>query len=221
MPAQRGNVFANEGTAVHALAAMCLRQALQPARFAGLWVDIEGGLHPQRPAARPLHESFCIDPTMVTGVQLYLDVVATLQEELTAADTAPVRRYIEEPVIYSAECWGTADCLLHQPGKALVIIDLKYGRGVVPAKDNPQLLTYALAALQTLCPPNPEAITLAIVQPRGEARVQIERYSLQAVQALTAHWPARIAAALAEDAPRVAGPHCKYCLAEAFCDARL
>jgi hypothetical protein len=64
---------------------------------------------------------------------------------------------------------GTADAVI-VAGSRLHVIDLKYGRGVrVDAERNPQLILYALAALDTLDPLGEVTdVMLTIHQPRLE-----------------------------------------------------
>ena len=50
--------------------------------------------------------------------------------------------------LYAPEGFGTADCILTQ-GNTLYVIDFKYGKGVpVSAKENPQMMLYALGAYE-------------------------------------------------------------------------
>ena len=64
---------------------------------------------------------------------------------------------------------GTVDCF-YKCGDVLGVVDLKYGRGVeVSAKDNPQLMIYALGLLSELDPFDEgkiRQVVLHIVQPR-------------------------------------------------------
>lgn len=62
--------------------------------------------------------------------------------------------------------FGTADCVILGPGR-LKIIDFKYGYYKIQAKDNYQLMMYALAALNTFKLDNVSIIDLFIYQPRA------------------------------------------------------
>lgn len=63
--------------------------------------------------------------------------------------------------------FGTGDCLIIA-NKTLYIIDLKYGRGVlVDAEDNPQMMLYALGALNIFdALYDIEEVEMTIFQPR-------------------------------------------------------
>lgn len=225
--AQRGipsesSVFANEGTAAHQLAAVCLQQGVRPERFAGLWITTKGAFSQTRPLEVPLIEAFSVCPEMISGVKQYIAAVQDWTQRLHVGDDILCgypQVHIEEPVILTPECWGTADCLIHQPGEHMAIIDFKYGKGYVDEHANHQLLTYALAAIQTHCPPNPARITLCIVQPRSHGPTTRDvTYTFAEFEALTAHWNVGIEAAMQTGAPRVAGEHCLYCKAESVCE---
>lgn len=121
---------AEQGTAAHALAEWKLRRALHDA-----------------PTTKPVSD--WIDAEMET---LTDDYVAFIQERLR-----DVRKVCADPVVLIEQRldfshvvpggFGTGDCvLIAEP--MLQIIDLKYGAGVeVEAERNPQLMLYALGAL--------------------------------------------------------------------------
>lgn len=70
-----------------------------------------------------------------------------IQEQITSADAVVM---LEQQIDYSpwaAEGFGTCDCIILQDD-TLTIIDYKYGQGVpVSADGNPQMMLYALGAL--------------------------------------------------------------------------
>ena len=68
---------------------------------------------------------------------------------------------------YIPDGFGTADCVMIGE-KTLHIIDLKYGKGVpVSAEDNPQLMIYALGALEAYKMLFAiDTVKISIVQPR-------------------------------------------------------
>jgi len=55
--------------------------------------------------------------------------------------------FVEQRVELTQLAWGTADCIIKSPGR-LDVLDLKTGQMRVEAKQNPQLMLYALAALE-------------------------------------------------------------------------
>lgn len=74
---------------------------------------------------------------------------------------------VEQKVVVSEECWGTADAIVWDPVNAVLhVCDLKYGAGVpVEVHGNKQLKVYALAALLTMRYPA-RTVNIHIVQPR-------------------------------------------------------
>jgi hypothetical protein len=110
---------------------------------------------------------------------------------------------------------GTADAILVD-GNHLHVIDLKTGRVAVDAKDNKQLLTYALGAMRQLKAPNTIECTMHIFQPRvghskwtvSGLRLELHGRRLQSAAEL----------ALTADAPTNPSPDaCRYCKAKTIC----
>jgi len=121
--------YADEGTDAHELAALCLESGKDASHYLGLTLG-KG------------HE---VNDEMVLAVQDYLDyvrgVVAATSGTLMTEQRLPITEITGEPGAH-----GTSDVVI-LAGDELIIVDLKYGRGVpVSAEDNPQLQIYALAA---------------------------------------------------------------------------
>ncbi len=70
-------------------------------------------------------------------------------------------RFAELTVDINDNCYGTADIVAYDSYR-LFVGDLKYGLGLVHAKDNTQLMLYAVGALRD----NTQEITMKIYQPR-------------------------------------------------------
>lgn len=108
--------------------------------------------------------------------------------------------------------FGTADCLIFQ-GNALDIIDYKYGQGVaVSAEDNPQMMLYALGALNDFgFAYDIETVRMHIYQPR------INNVSVAEISAeMLRDWAYTIVKPTAEMAVKGegeyrAGAWCKFC----------
>ena len=95
---------------------------------------------------------------MQQNVQLYIDYVRQFK--------SPTSRWlIEERIDIFNACWGTADAVVIDR-EQLHVIDLKYGKSVVKAEDNNQMLLYAYGMLKTL--PHVRRVSLHIVMPRGK-----------------------------------------------------
>ena len=122
---------------------------------------------------------------------------------------------------YVPEGFGTGDCLIVADG-TLYVIDFKYGRGVeVSALENPQMMCYALGALElfdgiydiTL-------VCMTIYQPRRE-NVSVSTMS----KADLYQWAEETLAPIAKLAydgkgDFKAGEHCRFCKVKATCRKR-
>lgn len=121
--------FADEGTAAHELAALSLTNEQDASAFLGRVIDVNG-------------KGWEVTPEMAEHVQKYIDYVRALGGELMVEQRLSV-----EAITGEVDAKGTSDAVV-LIGEELVIVDLKYGRGVkVDAERNEQLQIYALAAL--------------------------------------------------------------------------
>ena len=122
---------------------------------------------------------------------------------------------------YVPEAFGTADCII-VGGDRLHIVDFKYGMGVlVEAEHNPQMMLYALGALELLDGIyDIQKISVSIFQPRRE---NVCTWSLPKEELL--RWArddlvekARLA--YAGEGEYCAGEWCTFCRASVRCRAR-
>lgn len=123
--------FADEGTAAHELAAWALEAGNDAAAYIG------------RIIATDDHE-FEVDQEMADYVQTYLDLV----RDIAQGGQLLVEQRVEfSHIVNYPDQGGTADAIILLEDE-IVVVDLKYGRGVrVDAEDNEQLRIYALGAL--------------------------------------------------------------------------
>lgn len=143
------NSFADEGTAAHEVAANALACGDDAAAHIGQVVEVNG-------------KPWTVTQEMASYVQVYLDFVRALGGQLMAERNLDISAITGEQ-----DASGTSDAVvLLEP--ELVIIDLKYGRGVrVDAERNEQLMIYALAALNEFeLVGYFQQVRLVIVQPR-------------------------------------------------------
>ena len=123
------SVYAAEGTAAHELSEWAREQG----KLCKDWIgtEITVGEH-----------SFIVDQAMADHVQRFVDYCNEL----------PGDAYYEERVHYTAfvpDGWGTADDIRIDGDMTCYLTDLKFGKGIkVYAKNNTQLLLYALGVLQ-------------------------------------------------------------------------
>lgn len=122
---------------------------------------------------------------------------------------------------YVPEGFGTGDCLIITDG-TLSVIDLKYGAGIlVEAQENPQMMCYALGALELFDDIyDIHEVKMTIFQPRRE---NISTYSLSKAELL--NWAEEVLAPAAELAfagvgEYKAGSWCRFCPAKNVCKAR-
>lgn len=197
--------YAEEGTQAHALCEYKLRKFL--------------GENVQDPTK---NLSMC-NSEMEESAEFYLHFASSFVE-VAKKNSSDVKVFVEQRVDFSnfvPEGFGTADCLIVSD-KDLFVIDFKYGRGVkVDAEMNPQLLCYALGALQMFGDLYEiEKISLFVIQPRLTAISDFEISKLDLLD-----WAEKIlkpAAKLAFDGTGEfkAGEHCQFCKAKSTCRKR-
>ncbi|HNB05040.1 MAG TPA: DUF2800 domain-containing protein [Thauera aminoaromatica] len=208
------SAFADEGTAAHTLAAMCLRDGVGASEYLGE-VIIAG------------ERRFQVDSDMAEHVQRYLELVRdyALLGDLLIEQRVEFGRHIGE-----ASAFGTSDAIVvAEDGDELIIIDLKYGRGVkVDAEGNEQLMLYALGALDLIEPLGYEVkrVRLVIHQPRlahaseWECGVAALLAFAERAKAAASHAMACIQLGVDEAEDLMPGEkQCRWCKAKATCGA--
>jgi hypothetical protein len=117
--------------------------------------------------------------------------------------------------------FGTGDCVIVSD-KTLAICDLKYGKGLlVEAENNPQLMCYALGALEMFDGIyDIDTVSLTIYQPRRE---NISTFVLSKAKLLD--WAENVLVPAARQAFEgtgefKAGDHCRFCKIKATCRKR-
>jgi hypothetical protein len=116
--ANTSSTYAKEGTAAHALAESCLQSGLNAEDFIGQHFEVEG-------------ETFTVDMEMadavnthIAWVQQYID--PSRGDVLLLEQSVPIGQLTGE-----TDAEGTSDVVgICDGGKTLVVIDLKYGKGV-------------------------------------------------------------------------------------------
>jgi hypothetical protein len=196
-------VYAEEGTAAHELANFCLVNGCDA-------VDCMGAQF----------NGFDVTQEMVDAVQVFLD---KCREYMGEGWTYFIeQRFSLQELDPPAPMFGTADFAAYNAELGLlVIIDLKYGKGiVVSATGNPQLRYYALGVFYSL-PGNPpiDRIMMVIVQPRTMRGEAIKEDTIDLITLLD--WSLalmdRARLALSGNGGMCAGPHCKFCKGSGRC----
>lgn len=220
-----GSAYAAEGTLAHRLAELYLRDFL----IGRAWM----AAHPKKdydpgkanPEGLAALADAVHDPLYYRGmldeVKVYTDYVVKLYDKAGAGTTMGVE--VEVPLFYKPDDCGTIDSLICGGDRTLYVTDLKFGKGVkVDAKNNKQLLIYAISAFDWLTAgntiPEIERVVMTIVQPRlhhtsvwelAVAGLDIER-DLIDVGARKA---------LAGEGEFKTGDHCRFCPVKPRCRA--
>lgn len=205
--------YADEGTLAHELSEASLRCEID--------VITEGRRDEiyQRAEANELYTK-----EMPRQVRKYTELVMECYLDLVAQHGKDeVQILIEERLDFSdwvPHGFGTGDTTIVAPGK-LVIIDLKYGKGVeVSAEENSQLKLYGLAALNKFeLDFGIETVELIIAQPRLN---NYSRWEISADDLID--WADNVVAPLAQKAIKgegdtKVGDWCRWCKVKASCRA--
>lgn len=210
--ARRSSEYADEGTAAHALAELCLKDAF---KNPGLFLEVMADSH-----LGEIVEGRPVTADMIEAVNVYLTEIYS--------DTQPGDEQ-EFEVRFSLNAlhtglFGTADRVRFRPStQTLRITDYKHGAGVpVEVEANPQLMYYAIGGAMQLKDAGVRTIEIQIVQPRcPHSDGPIRTWSMDVVDLIEFAADLKDAAMRteAENAPLVPGSHCRWCAAAGFCPA--
>ena len=196
--------FAAEGTLAHEVASECLISGADPALLIGKPAIVDGF-------------DFTIDQNMVDHVKDYMKLVHEYAEggELLVEKRVGIGHLTGEE-----GAGGTSDAIIIK-GTEIIIIDLKYGMGVrVDANDNPQLMIYALGALNEYdIVADFDTVTMVIHQPRLN---HVSEYSVPVSELLAFGDEVRKYANLVRSPDAALTPgekQCRFCKAKATCPA--
>ena len=221
LPRLSSTAAADEGTLAHEFAAHRIALAMQDATDTGAGI----GEMPSEPEA-----AFATDE-MLDGAQIYADAICA---QCGRIFSKPFNYGIEMPVGLNdgSGCWlkGRLDFGAWNE-EAILIADYKFGGEYVPAKDNPQLLCYAMCiadAFIRATGKSPRAVYVGIIQPRTE----VADFSRAAVwhgmewsafyEDVTAiRGKAQAACNADEKTLRKTGDHCRWCAARSVCRAAI
>lgn len=203
------SVYAEEGTLAHEFAELRMRK-------------IDGSITPAEFNIRleKLRSHELYSEEIEENVDKYTSYILEAYASAKTKTTDPVL-FIEERLDFSSivpDGFGTGDAGIIADG-VMEIIDLKYGKGIrVDAKENPQLMLYALGALYAYeMMYDIHQVKMTIVQPRMDS---ISSWTAD-VKALY-KWAEEVAKPAAKKAYegkglQKAGDHCKFCLVKPMC----
>ena len=197
--------YARQGTQAHTLCQYKLEMALG--------YDVKD----------PRAELDLLDEEMESCSDDYVQFVMQLLTEMRQTCSDPVI-LIEQRLDFSEwvpEGFGYGDCILVADG-AMHVIDFKYGEGVlVDARDNSQMMCYALGAINLLDNLyDISSVSMTIFQPRRE---NVSTWTQDKFELLG--WADTVLKPAADLAYKgegtfCAGEHCRFCRARATCRAR-
>lgn len=205
-PPQVQSVWAAEGTGAHKVGELCLKTGQNAARYIGNDFD---GIE-------------CTEE-MAEAVQVYVDTVRGDLEKHAGSELLVEQAFDLSQILLGL--FGTNDAVVYQPFGRLIVYDYKHGAGnAVEVVDNKQLLYYALGAILNLLDGNGdfESVELVIVQPRAMHRDgHVRRWTVDVpyIMEFAKELEKKARETMQPDAPLVAGDHCKWCPAKAFCPA--
>ena len=205
--------FAEEGTLAHEIGEIYLRKFI-------------GEITAQKYTAllKKIKKSNLYQEEMLDYVSLYTGIVLEKFSEARARSEDAVLK-VEEKLDFSNyvdKGFGTGDAIIISDG-ILEIYDLKYGKGVrVEAKENPQMMLYALGALNEYdLLYDIELVRMTIIQPRLD---HLSGYEIEADK--LRDWGENTVKPLAKLAYEGKGEfnpgekQCKFCKARYKCRAR-
>ena len=200
-----GSPYARQGTDAHALCEYKVLRSLG------------------RPADDPTEQMEFFDQEMDECTDQYCSYVSEQLEEAKALCKDPIV-LVEQRLDFSRwvpDGFGTGDCLI-VADKVLQIIDFKYGTGIlVEAQDNPQMMCYALGALDTYDGIyDIESVKMTIFQPRREniSTFTIGKDAL--LQWAEEYLKPTALLAWNGEGEFQAGDHCQFCKVKADCRRR-
>lgn len=202
---------AAEGTLAHELAEAMARNYVDTVNF---------GKRKLTAAVNKLKKSPLWQDEMMRHVDIYVDYIKTTALGFPSTPFVALEKQVDLTG-YIPGGFGTADCII-VCGGVLQVVDFKYGKGVpVTAKENPQMMLYALGAygIYRLWYPIRE-IRMAIVQPRLDI---LSEWSCGLEELLRFGEYVKERAALAIKGEGEYHPDsqtCRFCRARAQCRAR-
>lgn len=206
------SVYAAEGTLAHSLAELELKYQLKL---------IDKTTYSKQLQMFKSHALYSEE--MPEEVEKYVNFVFEQFME-AQSHTADALIFLEQALDFSnwvPEGFGTGDCIIIADG-TMEVVDLKYGKGVeVSAENNPQMMLYALGALEDLgFIYDVEKVRMTIAQPRLDNfstwEISVEDLLAWAEGELTE----KAKEAWEGNGSPVAGDWCKFCKVKATCKAR-
>lgn len=205
---------AREGTLAHELCEIKLKNYFFTADY---------GKRKMNKDIKILKENRLWQNEMMGHSDTYLDYIRSATLSFEKQPYAVVEKRVDFSR-YVPDGFGTADCILIG-GQVLWVIDFKYGKspdGRVSAKENPQLMLYALGAYEAYKMFYPvQKIKMSIVQPRLDNGISEWECTLEGLLEFGQYVKQRAGLAIKGEGGFNPGRHtCRFCKAGALCRAR-
>lgn len=202
--------YAQEGTAMHTVAAACLNSEQDAIEWTGRFVD---GVE--------------IDEEHAVAIQVYLDAIRVDQLRDGGKLLVEQKFHLKD---WDEQFYGTADCVRFGQDGMLTVYDAKFGAGEIvevtrpDGRPNIQLGFYALGAVyelrRLLTQFGSTRVELVVIQPRAwhaQGPVRRKIFNLAQIEAIGDELVDAMKICLKPNAPLVAGSHCKFCKAAGSC----
>lgn len=215
------SIYAQEGTAIHELLGHCLEHDREPR-----------DLLPFTFTSEREGWSFTVDHDLwedkgEPALRAFDAFVCQQEKRLGEPMRFLIETRVEFPGIPGA--FGTSD-IIARCGGEIFVLDWKFGRGIVPATENKQLMFYACGALNTarsffehMTRTAETPVTMAIIQPALATGIDVWHTDLLRLH----HYEVELLAAIAEieqdgmKARVQEGPWCKFARCKSICPLHL
>ena len=195
-PPQKSSPYAAEGTCAHELAEKALLGS-------GNCMDYVG----------ETFEGYEVTEEMANYVQHYVNYISNIMRK-NPSNSLLIEEKFNLDFIREG-LYGSNDACILEPFGTLEIIDLKYGKGIeVEAKDNKQLMYYALGAAYGQ---DFEKIKLTIIQPRIQQSTKSHTITMKELEQFAEELGKAVDATKEENPTISAGSHCFFCPAKGIC----
>jgi hypothetical protein len=201
--------FAEEGSLAHEIAELKLRKyCIEPI-----------GARTFNAKIKKFREHPLFQEEMLKHTDTYLDYISGVLHGFSSPPYVAAEKRIDYSA-YAPEGFGTGDCIIIG-GNILHIIDFKYGKGVsVSAKNNPQMMLYALGAYTEYSFLYPiDTVKMTIVQPRLGS-ISVDSMSVEELLSWGEDIKPIAKIAFKGEGDYSTGEHCRFCRAKALCRAR-
>lgn len=218
----RGSVYAQEGTTLHEIVAIVLEKDVEPTTLLPFTFESkkDGGW------------SFTVDEDLweekgEPALAAFDKFVAETEDRLGAPFTYMVENSVQFPGIPGA--FGTSD-VIGRCGDEIFVLDWKFGRGIVPATENKQMMFYACGALNTartffdgMVLHHATPVTMVIIQPARSDGIDVWTTDMLRLHHFEIELQTTIDTIKAEgkDAPVQDGPWCHFARCKVVCPLHL